>query len=69
VLRFAFHDLGAQVLKAGWFFDNPASGRVLEKLGFTANGIAQRNCVARGCEVASNQVLLTKERFARKKAT
>ncbi|MEI9997048.1 MAG: GNAT family N-acetyltransferase [Rhizomicrobium sp.] len=68
ILRFAFDDLGAEMLMAGWFFDNPASGRVLEKLGFETVGTMQRNCVARGCEVLSNRVLLTAEQFARKKA-
>ncbi|XBQ17409.1 MAG: GNAT family N-acetyltransferase [Oceanicaulis sp.] len=29
---------GARTLKAGWFTDNPASARVLEKLGFVHNG-------------------------------
>ena len=39
-------------LEAGHFLDNPASGRVLEKLGFTSTGvIAPRFCVGRGEEV------------------
>ena len=33
--RFAFEDLGLTRLKAGRAYDNPASGRVLAKLGFT----------------------------------
>lgn len=68
VLRFAFDDLGAEMLVAHWHFDNPASGHVLEKLGFAAAGPAQRNCAARGREVASTRVQLTKAQFARKKA-
>ena len=35
VTRFAFEDLGLTRLKAGRAYDNPASGRVLAKLGFT----------------------------------
>ncbi len=42
------HALGLAQLEATHFLDNPASGRVLEKLGFTPNGIvAPRQCCAR----------------------
>ena len=68
VMRFAFDDLGAVLLTAGWFVDNPASGRVLEKLGFVGTGTMQRHCVSRGAEVTSNRMLLTRDEFARKKA-
>jgi ribosomal-protein-alanine N-acetyltransferase len=67
VMRFAFEDIGAERLSAGWFDDNPASGAVLHKLGFTITGVARVHCVARGCEVLSNRVQLTKDQFARKK--
>ena len=60
--------LGAERLTAGWFADNPASGHVLEKLGFAGTDAARVFCVARGCEVLSNRVQLTREQFARKKA-
>ncbi len=41
--------LGHSQLKAMHFLDNPASGRVLEKLGFTPTGlVAQRHSCARG---------------------
>lgn len=41
-------------LEAAHFVDNPASGRVLEKLGFSATGIsAPRHSCARGQEVTS----------------
>ncbi len=41
--------LGIQVLEASHFLDNPASGRVLEKLGFEPTGIvAPRLSCARG---------------------
>ena len=68
VMRFAFEDMGAERLTAGWFDDNPASGRVLRKLGFAIAGVARVPCVARGCEVVSNRVQLTRAEFARKKA-
>lgn len=68
VMRFAFEDKGAEQLTAGWFDDNPASGAVLHKLGFTMTGVARVSCVARGCEVLSNRVQLTRAQFARKKA-
>lgn len=43
--------LGLQRLEASHFLDNPASGRVLEKLGFEATGmIAPRLSCARGEE-------------------
>ena len=68
VMRLAFEDLGAERLTAGWFDDNPASGAVLHKLGFTITGVARVHCVARGSDVLSNRVQLTREQFARKKA-
>jgi RimJ/RimL family protein N-acetyltransferase len=44
--------LGLAALEASHFLDNPASGRVLEKLGFSATGIvAPRLCCARGEQV------------------
>ena len=44
--------LGISRLEASHFLDNPASGRVLEKLGFQPNGmIAPRLSCARGVEI------------------
>ena len=44
--------LGLQRLEASHFLDNPASGRVLEKLGFQPSGmIAPRLSCARGVEI------------------
>ncbi len=46
--------LGHRHLNAGHFIDNPASGRVLAKVGFRKTGaIGQRFSVGRGHEVAS----------------
>jgi len=44
--------LGLERLEASHFLDNPASGRVLEKLGFQSTGlIASRLSCARGTEI------------------
>ena len=51
--------LGLPRLEAGHFVDNPASGRVLEKLGFEPSGIiAPRMSCARGMEVPSRLMRL-----------
>jgi RimJ/RimL family protein N-acetyltransferase len=48
VLAFARDSLRLPKLHAGHFLDNPASGRVLEKLGFTPSGmVAQRYSAGR----------------------
>ncbi len=49
VLRIARNGLRLNKLSAGHFTDNPASGRVLEKIGFKPTGqYAQRYSAARG---------------------
>ena len=68
VLAFAFRNLRAEQVSAGWFHDNPASGRVLDKLGFGAEGTALRDCVARGHGVLCNLVVLKREAFAQRQA-
>ena len=68
VLRFAFEDMTVERLTAGWFDDNPASGAVLSKLGFSATCSMRVHAVGRGCEVLSNRVQLTRDEFTRKKA-
>ena len=68
VMRHTFEDMGALALTAGWFVDNPASGRVLEKLGFVPSGTIQRHCLSRGSVLMSNRMLLTRDEFTRKKA-
>ena len=51
--------LGFSRLEAGHFIDNPASGRVLEKLGFEPSGIiAPRMSCARGEEVPARLMRL-----------
>lgn len=51
--------LGLKQLEGSHFLDNPASGRVLEKLGFVAVGItAPRMSCARGVEVPARLLRL-----------
>ena len=51
VVAIARHALGLKRLNAGHFIDNPASGRVLTKLGFRATGrVEPRHSRARGGE-------------------
>lgn len=65
VLSFAFHDLDVECVQAGWFADNPASGRVLEKLGFEPVETYWRDCLARGTSVICNRTVLKREKFGR----
>ncbi|GGA53489.1 GNAT family N-acetyltransferase [Sphingomonas psychrolutea] len=52
MVQIARHALGLKRLRAGHYVDNPASGRVLSKLGFTPTGrIEPQYCRARGHEV------------------
>lgn len=68
LIGFAFRDLKADRVKAGWFHDNGASGRVLEKLGFRPDGAASRDCLARGHSVYCHDMALTRADFRRKRA-
>lgn len=63
VLRYAFEGLKADWLNAGWFHDNPRSGRVLAKLGFVRAGEAEMNCVSRGCTVNCHRVALDRATY------
>ena len=54
--------LGHRRLAAGHFVDNPASGRVLRKIGFRPTGvIAERKCLGRGCKVPTIEYVLDLE--------
>ncbi len=64
LVSFAFRDLKIERLIAGWYHDNPASGRVLAKLGCVMSGAEQRDCVARGHAVYCHIVTLTPTAFA-----
>ncbi len=63
----AFDDLGADGVSAGWYCDNPASGRVLEKLGLRPNGEEERSCLARGCRVSCHLVTLDRATYMTRK--
>jgi RimJ/RimL family protein N-acetyltransferase len=66
---FAFAEHGVYALVSGYYEDNPASGRVLAKLGFEPAGIELVRCVARNAAtVVCNRVLLMREQFVQKKA-
>jgi 8-oxo-dGTP diphosphatase len=68
LVSFGFREIKIDRLVAGWFHDNPASGRVLAKLGCAMTGAEQRNCLARGHTVYCHIVTLTRESFAQRKA-
>lgn len=53
VLGMAQHALGLPRVVGRHFLDNPASGKVLRKLGFRPTGTGRMACLARGRDVAS----------------
>jgi RimJ/RimL family protein N-acetyltransferase len=68
LVTYAFTVLDMDQLHAGWFYDNPASGHVLAKLGARHNGSAMRDCRARGMALLCHDMLLTRADFLRKQA-
>lgn len=60
VLELAFEGLRLPRVIAGHYLDNPASGRVLEKLGFTPVETVKRYCRARDSHVDCLNVALTR---------
>jgi RimJ/RimL family protein N-acetyltransferase len=63
MVKYAFEELKAEALTASWFHDNPASGRVLAKLGFQPVGQGERNCLSRGCKVKCHEVALDRATY------
>lgn len=64
VCTFAFEVVGAETITAGHFLDNPASRRVLDKLGFETTGETIRTMsIARGSEVETARLALAREQF------
>ncbi len=62
---FAFERCGAESLIAGYFTDNPASGRVLAKLGFKPTGeTANLFSLGRGGEAEAIRMALARADFA-----
>src|SRR5205807_1202415 len=64
-----FDALDAPHLTAGWFHDNPACGRVLEKLGCQPDGEEERTCLSRGTNVFCHKVVLRRADYELRKAT
>jgi len=63
VVARAFADFRTGKITAGYFEDNPASGRVQEKLGFQAVGWDTTYSLARKRRVATRSTELTRERW------
>jgi RimJ/RimL family protein N-acetyltransferase len=63
VLAYAFGVLGARVVRAGVFVDNPASLHVLAKLGFRRIGLRTSLSLARNERVDHVATVLTRARF------
>lgn len=68
LVTFAFDDLGAETVTAGWYHDNGISGRILAGLGFKAVRVEKQHSAARGANVLCNRTMLTRTEFGRKKA-
>ena len=51
VIDAARNSLRIDRLVSGHFVDNPAPGRVLQKLGFAPTGVHERECISRGTTV------------------
>jgi [ribosomal protein S5]-alanine N-acetyltransferase len=58
VVDYGFDTLRLRRLTSGYFLDNPASGRVLSKLGFVEIGRATRPCLATGSILPSVEMRL-----------
>jgi RimJ/RimL family protein N-acetyltransferase len=58
VVHYGIHALCLRRIRSGHFVDNPASGRVLSKLGFVETGRSQRPCLAIGSTLPSVEVHL-----------
>jgi [ribosomal protein S5]-alanine N-acetyltransferase len=61
--RFAFEEVGLSKLRAGHADDNPASGRVLIKLGFRPLDTVQRFSRSRGETIAQRRYTLARLQF------
>jgi len=60
---FGAAELGLSAIEAGYFEDNPASGRVLRKLGFEDTGVEARYSLARQTDVACRLLVLREARI------
>lgn len=64
VLAHAFDDLGFDTILAGFAIANPASGRILEKSGFSITGKGSAWSLANKAELPSKFVRLLREEWA-----
>ncbi|WP_315728528.1 MULTISPECIES: GNAT family N-acetyltransferase [unclassified Bradyrhizobium] len=58
LILFGFNDVRLLKLRAGHAYDNPASGRVLAKLGFKPLDIVQRDSLSRGETIMQHRYVL-----------
>ncbi len=58
IVRLGTEDIGYPRLTSGYHADNPASGRVLAKLGFKPVGLSNRMCLAEGKDKPAIEVEL-----------
>ena len=64
VAQFTFDRLEGETIEAGHFVDNPASGRVLEKIGFHYTGkVVATHSLGRGVDVDAKRMSLTRDTF------
>ena len=68
IVEFAFFELQLESVWAGWYHDNPNSGRVLEKVGCKPSGQDTRSCMARGHDVICNLVALDRANYMGRRA-
>ena len=64
MVEFAFGWLNQPALVAGYLADNPASGRILDKLGFVRTHTRMAFQHVRQCEVELIRLRLTKDAWA-----
>ncbi len=62
IVRFGFERLGCAKLTSRYHTDNPASGKVLAKLGFEPVGSSTHHCLAEGKDKASIELELVTTR-------
>ena len=68
LVAFAFDDMQAEYVWAGWFHDNPRSGNVLAKVGLLPNRFEPRHCLARGMDIGCNITILRRETYVGRRA-
>lgn len=62
-MTIGFADMGVGHLTSGHFEENTASGNVLTKCGFEYSGTSRRPCLARGEDMPSVDLVMTRDRW------